>query len=53
MGKNKDFEIKRNFYNCHLNRQAGSRGRKLCRLSLAEDLINLGRKLGIRTTIER
>jgi hypothetical protein len=53
MSKNKDYEIKRAFYNAHLDRLPGTRGRKLVRLSLIGDLINLGRKLGIKTYIDR
>lgn len=53
MPKNKDFEIKRNFYKTHLDRLPGTRGRKPGRLSLMSDLLNLGRKLGIKTYIDR
>jgi hypothetical protein len=53
MPKNKDFEVKRNFYAAHLDRQVGSRGRKPGRLSLKEDLIKLGRALHIPVFIDR
>ena len=53
MPKNKDFEIRRNFYKTHLDRLPGNRGRKPWRLSLSEDLLALGRKLGIKTHIDR
>lgn len=53
MPKNKDFEVRRNFYKTHLDRRPGLRGRKQFRLSLMSDLLNLGRKLGIKTYIDR
>jgi hypothetical protein len=53
MPKNKDFEVKRNFCSIHLDRQRGLRGRKPWRISLSEDLLTLGRKLGIKTYIDR
>ncbi len=50
---NKEWETKSHFYKMHLDRQPGLRGRKLERLSLSENLLALGRKLGIKITIER
>lgn len=53
MGKNKEFEIRSNFYHSHIDRQRGSRGNKPERLSLKDDLKRLGRELHIPVSFDR